>query len=77
MNIDPRIVKDVVEWSDFMTAPLLPLSIFRRLDDPEKWQEWAYHLVQSQKIAAFNPPDPRLFDDWKEWAFRFNQVVPL
>lgn len=76
MNIDPRYL-DVVEWTDF-TAPLLEkYGRLPRLDNPEFWKEWALTLIQKPSIQSCQPPDPRYFDDWREWAFRFNQAVPL
>lgn len=71
--IDPRGLT-VVDWASSMIFPLAGLATPRRLDDPDKWQEWAYGLIQEPNIASMRPPDPRGFRDWQEWAFRFNQV---
>lgn len=76
MIIDPRFL-GVVEWTDFMVDELTGRSAPPRLDDPEQWKAWALLVVQSPQIAASNPPDPRQFDDWREWAMRFNQAVTL
>lgn len=76
--IDPRGMRDAREWVDFVTLPLQQIGVTpRRLDDPKNWKSWAFNVVQSAHLARFNPPDPRYFDDWMEWAFRFNQVVPV
>lgn len=76
--IDPRGMRDAREWVDFMTLPLQQLGVTpRRLDDSKNWQSWAYNVVQSSAIAGFNPPDPRGFNTWLDWAFRFNQAVQL
>lgn len=60
-----------------MTAPLLGYSQPPRLDNPEHWQTWALSVVQSPRIAQFNPPNPLLFGHWREWAERFNQTVEI
>lgn len=76
MIIDPRGLS-VIEWTDFMTDELLGFSLPPRLDDPTTWQTWALSVCQSPRIAVFNPPNPRQFTDWREWADRFNQAVDL
>lgn len=81
-TIDPRYCT-VQEWTDFMIFPLMEkakVPIFDedsapRLDNVEAWQEWAMSVVQGPNLSKFNPPDPRLFTDWREWAFRFIQVL--
>lgn len=73
-TIDPRFCT-VQEWTDSMVFPLIDKSKTPRLDNPDAWKEWAMHVIQSGRIARYNPPDPRFFDDWREWAFRFTQVL--
>ena len=70
----------VEEWTDFMIPLLVGFEDsgrLPRLDNPEFWKEWALTLIQKPSIASKNPPDPRYFEDWREWAMRFNQAVPL
>lgn len=76
MNINP-IGLTTLEWTDAMTLQLTGYSQPPRLDDPERWQEWALVVSQSPRIAALNPPGPYLFTDWRDWATRFNQTVVL
>lgn len=76
MNIDPRGLA-VTDWTDFMTTQLVGYSVPPRLDDPKSWQTWALVVCQSPRIAAFNPPNPLTFTDWRDWAERFNQAVVL
>lgn len=73
-TIDPRFMT-VQEWTDSMNFPLVDKVKAPRLDDPTAWKDWAYQVIQSPSISKLNPPDPRLFDDWREWAFRFNQAL--
>jgi hypothetical protein len=73
--IDPRGL-EVVEWCDLVALPLAPFVTPTRLLDPALWKNWAMGIIGSTALAPFNPPDPRTFEDWRDWAFRFNQVVP-
>ena len=72
--IDPRHMS-VLEWTDQMAATL-PFPVSRLLDTDE-WRGWARNLIQYPQVSAFNPPDPEQFNDWQQWAERFNQVVEL
>lgn len=72
--IDPRGI-EVVEWTNQMALELTGISLPPRLERPEDWQHWALYVIQSPKIAKVQAPDPRTYDDWREWAFRFNQAV--
>ncbi len=76
MIIDPRHL-EIIEWTDYMADELLGISSPPRLDDPEQWKAWALIVVQAPGIAKSNPPDPRHFDDWRDWAMRFQQTVTL
>jgi hypothetical protein len=76
MIIDPRDL-EVGDWTDYMGDELSGYVTPPRLDDPEQWKAWALVVVQAPGIAVSNPPDPRAFDDWREWAMRFQQAVTL
>ena len=65
----------VVEWVDRMTLELEPFGDIPELTEPESWQEWALAVIQNTQIARCQPPDPRFFKDWREWACRFNQTI--
>jgi hypothetical protein len=67
----------VIEWTDYMAVDLVGFSLPPRLDDPNEWQLWALVVNQSPRIAAFNPPNPYAFTEWRDWAMRFNQAVEL
>jgi hypothetical protein len=47
------------------------------LDDPRKWRDWAVNAIRDPNVSIYSPPNPYDFLDWREWAFRFNQAVPL
>lgn len=76
MNVDPRGLT-VQEWTSFSTPSLSRLASVPVLGDQRDWQQWALAVIQSSKVSRFGPPDPRHFDNWQDWAFRFNQAVPL
>lgn len=77
MNVDPREFLSVRDWADATTLPLSHLLIVPIMIDPKKWNDWALTVIQSPKVAQHQPPNPREFSDWQEWAIRFNQAVPL
>ena len=75
--IDPRGMS-VVYWTDSMAYLVDKAGIIpERLDDPKKWRDWAENLLDTPTFEGQNAPDPFQFDDWEEWAMRFNQVVEL
>lgn len=73
--IDPTFMT-AVEWTDRMSL-LLPGIQPVRIDRDQDWRAWAMHVLQSAAISRYNPPNPETFSDFREWAYRFNQVVPL
>jgi hypothetical protein len=74
--IDPRGI-DVVRWTDEMSISLQRYGNVGRLDDPSLWREWATQANGLSAVRAADPPDPSFFDDWREWAERFNATVFL
>lgn len=70
--IDPRYM-DAVEWADAMVPNLEKLGNIGRLDDADKWREWASQLLNLPKLAGSIVPDPYQFDDWRDWAQRCNK----
>ena len=76
MNIDPRYMT-VLEWTAQSTQALSKLASIPILLDARGWKFWALNVLQSPKVAAHSPPDPSYFTDWRDWAIRFNQAVPL
>jgi hypothetical protein len=75
--IDPRYLS-LVEWTDAVNltlATLAPITVLRL--QSEDWQGWAYTTVSIPAIASFCPPNPKAFTDWRAWAERFVQCVPI
>jgi hypothetical protein len=68
---------DVIAWTDAMNFALRDFGVVGRLDSPDDWQNWAAQVVQLPGIAAFDPPWPTRFDDWRAWADQLNLAVPF
>lgn len=73
--IDPRHMT-VTEWTDAINLTLATLAPVTTLQNDD-WQQWAYNLISTPAISEFSPPNPRLFTEWREWAERFVECVPL
>lgn len=76
MNVDPRPFELFKEWADATSLPLSRLIIVPT-PPKEDWQQWGLEVIQQPNVARYQPPTPSGFNSWKEWAIRFNQVVPL
>lgn len=74
--IDPRGLT-VTDWCDSMALELARMMSPQVLLSPERWREWAHTVIQVPSISKFVPPNPDQYEDWREWAIRFNQTVPL
>ncbi len=68
--IDPRGMRDVVEWADMMFPALEEIAVPSRLFSVADWQPWAAEL----SVYDGTIPDPYQFDNWVEWVDRFNQT---
>lgn len=76
MTIDPRDMS-VKEWCDYMVLELDVFGAAPILLDPDKWKDWARVVIEFPGVSKFGPPRPESFDDWRQWAIRFNQAVTL
>jgi hypothetical protein len=74
-TIDPRIVDNVVEWADYMFPSIEDFGVAVRLMDERDWKSWASGLSSISTLAALGIPSAYQFDDWREWAMRFNDVI--
>lgn len=74
--VDPRGIANVVEWADYMYPTIEQYGgTASRLFNEQDWQNWAAGLLAIGSIAQVNPPNPYQFDDWRDWAMRFNQAL--
>lgn len=76
MSINPRDMT-VKDWCDQNVPLLVRYGQVPFIQDPARWQDWGVSVIKNPGVAAFNPPDPRFFTNFYEWAERFNSVVPL
>lgn len=76
MNIiDPR-GQDVGDWIDTVVdlmSAFVPVMILR--DAETEWKMWGYHVRHTLRFRGILVPDPGPYDDWAEWAMRFNQTI--
>jgi len=62
------------DWADQINLDLDPFGAFGRLDVETNWQNWAMQFLNNMALKE-NFPVPYSFDDWREWAERFCQVL--
>jgi hypothetical protein len=72
--VDPRGI-DLQAWADTLCLDLDDYAVIPQLYDPDRWQDWAAGLVGINGISQQNPPSPYQFDNWREWALRFYQML--
>lgn len=60
------------DWADQIVLDLDSYGSFGRLDDEERWQDWAMQFFNNSALGR-NFPLPYSFTDWREWAERFSQ----
>jgi len=72
--INPYVMTEM-DWCD--TTSLLLSSVISppRWEPSTGWKFWARQVVQFPVVAQNVPPSPDNFDDWKEWATRFNLAL--
>jgi hypothetical protein len=71
--IDP-VNMSLTEWADAVMLTVADTWSFGRLDDENKWQDWAVGFVRAPSLAQRVLPDPYQFTDWRDWAQR---VYPM
>ena len=62
------------DWADQIALDLDPYGTFGRLDDEDQWQNWAMQFLNNMTLRE-NFPIPYSFENWREWAERFCQVL--
>lgn len=75
IGINP-VDMDVIEWADKMVPFLLPYGGFTtKLEDPERWQDWASAVIMINNEWQGTAPNPFQFTDWRDWAERFLETA--
>jgi hypothetical protein len=63
------------DWADQVILDLDKFGPIRRLEDDGDWQTWGTQFQTISGLSQKNPPDPRFFNDWREWATRLYGVL--
>lgn len=71
---DPRYM-ELQTWADMTVFDLENFGPIGRLEHESEWQNWGAGIIGINGISQQNPPSPYQFDDWREWALRFYQVL--
>jgi len=71
---DPRMLQ-LSDWADITVFNLENYGPIARLESDLEWQNWAAGIIGINGISQQNPPSPYDYDDWREWAYRFYQVL--
>lgn len=71
---DPRFHK-LKDWADFTVFDLEKYGPIARLEKETEWQNWAAGIIGINGISQQNPPSPYQYDNWRDWASRFYQVL--
>ena len=74
MNITLPTGMGLKDWADQISLDLDPYGAFGKLIDESDWQNWAVKFMNNLTLKE-NLPVPYFFDDWREWAERFCQVL--
>jgi hypothetical protein len=72
--VDPRGL-ETRDWVDYTADNLSSFVRVMKIADGSQWREWGDHVRQSLRSRGILVPQPDQFDDWEEWAIRFNQVI--
>lgn len=72
--VDPRTMR-LQDWADVTVYDLEQFGPIARLESESEWQNWAAGIIGINGISQQNPPSPYQYDDWREWAIRFYQVL--
>lgn len=62
------------DWADQIILDLDPYGRIGKLEDDTKWQDWGMQLINNTSLPE-TIPVPYYFNDWRDWAQRFCQVM--
>lgn len=74
--VDPRY-ETPRSWTAKNTPALLAYGGIPILFDDDNWRAWATTVISLPAFAAVNAPRPEHFTDWRDWAWRFNEIALL
>ena len=62
------------DWADQIVLDLDPYGRIGNLQDDAQWQDWGMQIINNTSLPE-TIPVPYYFDDWRDWAERFCQVL--
>jgi len=71
---DPRFHK-LQDWADYTVFDLEKYGPIARLENENEWQNWGAGIIGINGISQQNPPSPYGYADWREWAYRFYEML--
>ena len=71
---DPRFM-DLQYWADTAVFDLNNYGPIAQLMNESEWQNWAAGIIGINGISQQNPPSPYNYTDWREWAYRFYEML--
>ena len=74
ITVDPRLT-DTRDWLDYTGDNLSGLVRVMKVESGDQWREWGDYVRQVLRIRGILVPQPDQFNEWEEWAFRFNQAI--
>lgn len=66
---------EFLDWSKQLGLDYPGLGVIPSVHSESEWQEWAQSLQSLPLISRYNPPDPKAFSSWREWAEFFCKAI--
>ena len=73
-SVTHPVAISLIDWSDQVVYDLSAYGNFGKLNDEKQWQDWAAQFLNNPSLGL-NLPNPYRFDNWKEWAERFCEML--
>ena len=75
ITLDPRFAT-IEKWTGQMNLLIGQYGFLPKLTSERDWKRWARSARSLPKLgSAGTIPDPALYEDWRVWAARLNQVL--
>lgn len=72
--IDPAFLS-AVDWTAQTTPILVRYGSVPQIASDDEWRLWADQVLALPAVTGVNPPQHDGFQDWREWALRFNEAA--
>ncbi len=74
-NITLPVGMKLTDWADQITFDLDNQTSLSKLQNEDKWQDWAVQFVTATGLAGYNVPTPYAFFEWNDWADSFCKAL--